>query len=98
MIHEPGANRRSADWQTASLGHLPCAGLRWIYLWLFCCLTQCLFAGETTNLTLNLGGGLKMEFVLIRPGTFTMGSATATLLDQKPAHPVTIDKSFYLGK
>jgi formylglycine-generating enzyme required for sulfatase activity len=45
---------------------------------------------------LDLGGGVKMEFVLIRPGSFTMGSDKAS--DEKPAHKVTITKPFYLGK
>ena len=35
--------------------------------------------------------GVTMEFILIRPGTFTMGS-------DKDAHKVTLTKPFYLGK
>ena len=43
------------------------------------------------NLTIDLGGGVTMEFVLIRPGTFPMG-------EKQSAHKVTLTKPFYLGK
>jgi len=42
------------------------------------------------DLTFNIDG-VKFEFVLIRPGSFTMGSG-------KAAHKVTLTKPFYLGK
>jgi len=42
-------------------------------------------------LTVDLGGGVTMDFVLIRSGSFTMGSDTA-------AHKVTLTKPYYLGK
>jgi len=48
-------------------------------------------------LTLNLGGDVKMEFVLIRPGSFLMGSEQGGN-NEKPVHKVTITKPFYLGK
>ena len=38
-----------------------------------------------------------MEFVLISPGTFKMGSATGDP-DERPVHDVTISKQFYMGK
>jgi formylglycine-generating enzyme required for sulfatase activity len=41
--------------------------------------------------TVDLGGGVTMEFILIRPGSFTMGS-------NKVTHKVTLTKPFYLGK
>jgi formylglycine-generating enzyme required for sulfatase activity len=41
----------------------------------------------------HLGGGVKMELVLIPAGSFTMGDDT-----EEPAHKVTITKSFYMGK
>ena len=48
--------------------------------------------------TLDLGG-VKMEFVLIPPGTFIMGSDEETGDgDEKPAHKVTLTQPFYLGK
>ncbi len=50
------------------------------------------------TLVVDLGSGITMEFVLIKPGTFLMGSADATLENEKPAHTVTITKPFYLGK
>ncbi len=61
----------------------------------------------------DLGGGVKMAFVLIPPGTFTMGSAEADIkavlakwpqtkegwfADERPAHKVTITKGFWMGK
>jgi formylglycine-generating enzyme required for sulfatase activity len=47
--------------------------------------------GPKKNLTVDLGGGVTMDFVLIRPGSFTMGS-------DKVAHKVTLTQPFYLGK
>ncbi|MBM3859038.1 MAG: formylglycine-generating enzyme family protein [Verrucomicrobia bacterium] len=49
------------------------------------------------NLAVDLGGGVTMDFVLIRPGNFTMGSDKGSS-DEKPARKVTITKPFYLGK
>jgi len=51
---------------------------------------------------LDLGDGLKMEFVYIKPGTFTMGGdnnkdSKWTALNT-PKHKVTITKGFYMGK
>ncbi len=46
---------------------------------------------------LDLGGGAKLELVLIRPGSFTMGDETGDD-DEKPVHKVTITKPFYIGK
>jgi serine/threonine protein kinase/formylglycine-generating enzyme required for sulfatase activity len=43
----------------------------------------------------DLGGGIQMEFVLIHPGSFRMGS---DLGDEGPAREVTITEPFYLGK
>ena len=48
-------------------------------------------------MTIDLGGGVKIEFVLIRPGSFMMGSDTGSP-DEKPVHIVTLTKPFYLGK
>jgi len=48
------------------------------------------------TLSVDLGDGVKMELVLIRPGTFKMGSEESS--DVKPVHEVTISKPFYLGK
>lgn len=47
--------------------------------------------------TLDLGGGAKLELLLIRPGTFMMGDEKGGA-DEKPVHKVTITKPFYLGK
>ena len=49
--------------------------------------------------TVALGGGLKMEFVLIQPGSFIMGSDENTGDgDESPQRKVAITRPFYLGK
>jgi formylglycine-generating enzyme required for sulfatase activity len=45
------------------------------------------------KLAVDLGGGVKLDLVLIPAGSFTMGDDS-----EKPAHKVTITKPFYLGK
>jgi formylglycine-generating enzyme required for sulfatase activity len=51
-----------------------------------------------TNLVIDVGSGVRMEFLLVEPGSFIMGSDKSPLLDQKPAHRVTIKEPFYLGR
>lgn len=54
------------------------------------------------EISLDLGDGVKMELIYIRPGKFTMGGERKT--DGKfecvevPKHPVELTKGFYLGK
>ena len=43
-------------------------------------------------LAVDLGADVKMEFVLVRPGAFTMGEADNGI------HKVTLTRPFYLGK
>jgi formylglycine-generating enzyme required for sulfatase activity len=53
------------------------------------------------ELTIHLGGGVTMQFVLIAPGEFMMGSPDfdrAAKADERPQHVVRITKPFYLGK
>jgi formylglycine-generating enzyme required for sulfatase activity len=50
------------------------------------------------TLTLDLGGGVRMEFVLIPAGAFTMGSEKSPQANERPTHEVRIDKPFYLGR
>ncbi|MBI4563429.1 MAG: formylglycine-generating enzyme family protein [Planctomycetes bacterium] len=45
--------------------------------------------------SLDLGGGVKMEFVRIVAGTFNMGSDIGRE-DEKPVHQVTISKDFWM--
>jgi len=52
---------------------------------------------QEKNLVVDLGEGLKMEFVLIPAGSFLMGSAIGDP-DEKPVHEVKITKPFYVGK
>ena len=47
--------------------------------------------------TIELGGGVKLEMVLIPAGSFVMGDDKG-LDDEKPVHKVTITQPFYLGK
>ena len=48
------------------------------------------------NIAVDLGGGVTLEFVLIRPGDFIMGSDKYEC--ELPVHKVKISKPFYLGK
>lgn len=50
--------------------------------------------------SIEVGQGINMEFVLIHPGTFTMGSPLGSEEsgDESPEHKVTITKPFYIGK
>jgi formylglycine-generating enzyme required for sulfatase activity len=54
------------------------------------------------ELTLDLGNGVKMELVYIKPGTFTMGGERTTdgrfECVEVPKHEVKLTKGFYLGK
>ena len=54
-------------------------------------------ANQLKEMTVELGGGVKMEFILIPAGSFRMGSDKSAL-SAKPVHKVTITKPFYLGK
>jgi formylglycine-generating enzyme required for sulfatase activity len=49
------------------------------------------------SLLLDLGEGVEMEFVLIKPGKFMMGDPDGDL-GEKPVHEVRITRPFYLGK
>lgn len=45
----------------------------------------------------DLGAGVKMEFLLVRPGTFVQGSDIGDA-DEAPARKVALTKPFYLGR
>ena len=56
---------------------------------------------QPKELTLQLGGGVKLEMVLIPAGQFMMGSPDLDAdapADEKPKHRVRITRPFYLGK
>ncbi len=53
------------------------------------------------KLAVDLGGGVKMEMILIPAGEFKMGSPDSdrdAASNEKPQHRVRITKPFYLGK
>ncbi|MHC4505803.1 MAG: PEGA domain-containing protein, partial [Planctomycetota bacterium] len=62
------------------------------------------FAKHAPTLTLNLGRGVRMEFVYIKPGVFTMGGTEDIAPShqgwgvEKPKHEVAITWGFYIGK
>jgi formylglycine-generating enzyme required for sulfatase activity len=56
---------------------------------------------DLSRVTVSLGGGVTMDFVLIPAGTFLMGSPKEEKQrseDEGPQHEVRITRSFYLGK
>src|SRR5205814_174209 len=53
--------------------------------------------GPPRETSLDLGGGVKLELVLIPMGEFEMGSKDGNA-DEKPVHKVRISQSFYMGK
>ena len=54
-------------------------------------------AGLPQETTLDLGGGVRMEMVLVPSGEFLMGDDNGNA-DEKPAHKVKISQPFYIGK
>jgi len=54
-------------------------------------------AKHPRELTIDLGGGVAMEFVLIPPGSFLMGSRKGPS-DERPIHRVVISRPFYMAK
>ena len=53
--------------------------------------------GPKPQMTVDLGGGVTLELILIPPGTFDMGSDRGNPTE-KPVHKVTLKKAFYIGK
>ena len=51
---------------------------------------------EVNEITLTLPSGLRMEFVLVPEGSFTMGSTDGEA-NERPIHQVYLD-SYYIGK
>jgi len=59
-------------------------------------------ADKPAEMTLDLGNGVKLELVYIKPGTFVMGGESAKdgtwACVEVPKHEVTLTQGFYLGK
>ena len=53
-------------------------------------------SGMSVQNTIELGGDVKLEMVLIPAGSFVMGDDSG-LDDEKPVHKVRITKPFYIG-
>ncbi|NLF16655.1 MAG: formylglycine-generating enzyme family protein [Lentisphaerae bacterium] len=53
-------------------------------------------SGLKRTLELDLGNGVRLDLVLLRPGRFLMGSTNAE--DEGPVHEVVISQPFYLGR
>jgi formylglycine-generating enzyme required for sulfatase activity len=53
-------------------------------------------APDSSDMTLDLGGGVSMDFMLMQPGTFTMG--TTNYANAQPVHSVVLTRPFYMGK
>jgi formylglycine-generating enzyme required for sulfatase activity len=76
-------------------GLIVCAALAFLFAAAGCLGSGSQPAAPTTaapaELTLDLGGGVTMKMVLIRPGKFMMGD------EVQGRHEVTISKPFYMG-
>ena len=85
--------------------------MKFVHIFKSLCLTILLVASATTiglaeeietkTISLDLGGGVKMDFVRIPAGSFLMGSPEVEegrLADEGPQHRVTISQPFYMGK
>jgi serine/threonine-protein kinase len=53
--------------------------------------------GPEPELTFDLGGGVELVMVYVRPGRFRMGSVRGWF-DEKPVHEVELTRGFYIGK
>ena len=53
---------------------------------------------QPKEITVDLGGGVKLELVFVRNGSFDIGDGSSRSEFEKLPHGVLITKSFYLGK
>ncbi len=56
------------------------------------------WSGRDSTLNLDCGSGVGMELLLIKPGSFLMGSAESSHSREGPQRKVTLTKPFYMGK
>ena len=69
----------------------------WCVAWVVVTLAAGCGTRPSSQKTIDLGGDVKLEMVLIPAGSFVMGDDRG-LDDEKPVHKVTITKPFYLGQ
>jgi len=55
-------------------------------------------SARDSSLYLDLGSGVGMSLILIKPGPFLMGSAGSSRAGEGPPRKVTLTKPFYMGK
>ncbi len=67
---------------------------------LIVCVLVCSCTPEppASRLEVDLGDGVRIDFVLIRPGTFVMGSDDSLHPAENPPHTVTLTRPFYLAR
>jgi formylglycine-generating enzyme required for sulfatase activity len=55
-------------------------------------------AGLASSLSLDCGNGVGLDLLLVKPGTFLMGSTGSSHSGEGPPRKVTLTKPFYMGK
>jgi formylglycine-generating enzyme required for sulfatase activity len=58
----------------------------------------CLAADPEPKITIDLGNGFPLVMILIKPGTFMLGSKKPWDTREKPSHEVTLTRPYYLGQ
>ena len=53
---------------------------------------------QQREIEVDLGGGVKLELIFIRNGSFDIGDGASLSEFEKPPHGILLTKSFYLGK
>jgi formylglycine-generating enzyme required for sulfatase activity len=53
--------------------------------------------GPPPELALDIGGGITLDLIYVKPGRFRMGSAEGWG-DERPVHEVVLTRGFYIGK
>lgn len=100
-IMRGGAWRGGAD-SCRSGWRMPSSGYGRYNNWGFRAAMSATGSNPPSEVKLDLGDGLTMEFVYIKPGTFIMGGENSTNRKwhgtETPKHEVTLTKGYYMGK